>query len=190
MVTLDRVTFTYGEEKRVLRDFTLSIPEGGRVCLMGASGEGKTTVLRLVMGLEQPQSGDVSRPENTRFAAVFQEDRLLPWLTALENAALFSDTKTAQAMLETLGLGDDLHAFPAALSGGMKRRVALARALCAPFDVLVLDEPLTGLDGETKAKCLAAIDKAASGKSLLLATHDRHEAEALKAGIVELRPSK
>lgn len=190
MVTLDRVTFTYGEEKRILRDFTLSLPTGGRVCLMGASGEGKTTVLRLVMGLERPQSGAVSLPENTRFAAVFQEDRLLPWLTALENAALFSDAKIAQAMLETLGLGDDLHACLAALSGGMKRRVALARALCAPFDVLVLDEPLTGLDGETKAKCLAAIDSAASGKSLLLATHDRREAETLGAEIVELKTQK
>lgn len=187
MVTLNGVTFTYGEEKRVLRDFNLSIPEGGRVCLMGVSGEGKTTVLRLVLGLERPARGTVSLPENTRFAAVFQEDRLLPWLTALENAALFSGAETAQAMLEALGLGDDLHTRPAALSGGMKRRVALARALCAPFDVLVLDEPLTGLDGETKARCLAAIDRAAQGKTLLLATHDKGEAAALDAEILELK---
>lgn len=183
MLRLENITFAYGTEKHILRDFSLTIPDGGRVCLMGASGEGKTTILRLLLGVERPRCGVVSVPEGTRFSAVFQEDRLLPWKTALENAALFSDTAAARTMLERLGLGDSLAVYPAALSGGMKRRVALARALCHPFDVLVLDEPLTGLDGETKVHCLDAIDAAVKRKTLVLATHDATEAAALKASI-------
>lgn len=181
MIRLEDVTFSYGREAPVLEQLTLHIPAGGRLCLMGASGAGKTTVLRLVLGLEAPQAGRVTLPEGARLSAVFQEDRLLPWKTALENAALFSDTAAARTMLERLGLGDSLAVYPAALSGGMKRRVALARALCHPFDVLVLDEPLTGLDGETRAQCLAVIDEAAAGHTLLLATHDEAEAAALHA---------
>lgn len=186
MLQLENVTFAYGAEKHILRDFSLTVPNGGRVCLMGASGEGKTTILRLLLGLERPCCGAVSVPEGTRFSAVFQEDRLLPWKTALENAALFSDAQKAAAMLTALGLGDSLHQRPDALSGGMKRRVALARALCHPFDVLVLDEPLTGLDGETKARCLAAIDAAVEGRTLLLATHDQSEAETLYAAVYRI----
>lgn len=186
MLRLENVTFAYGAEKHILRDFSLTIPDGGRVCLMGASGEGKTTILRLLLGLERPRCGVVSVPEGTRFSAVFQEDRLLPWKTALENAALFSDRETAAAMLTALGLGDSLHQYPDALSGGMKRRVALTRALCHPFDVLVLDEPLTGLDGETKTRCLAAIDGAVEGRTLLLATHDQSEAEKLHATVYRI----
>lgn len=186
MLRLENVTFAYGAEGHILRDFSLMIPDGGRVCLMGASGEGKTTVLRLLLGLEKPTAGVVFRPENARISAVFQEDRLLPWKTALENVALFSDTAAAAAMLTALGLGESLCRRPDALSGGMKRRVALARALCHPFDVLVLDEPLTGLDGETKARCLSAIDRVVAGKTLLLATHDRSEAEALHAAVYQI----
>lgn len=79
MIRFDHVTFGYEAERPVLRELSLEIPEGGRVCLTGASGQGKTTALRLLLGLEQPQSGRVIRPEGTRFSVVFQEDRLLPW---------------------------------------------------------------------------------------------------------------
>ena len=81
MIRFDHVTFGYEAERPVLRELSLEIPEGGRVCLTGASGQGKTTALRLLLGLEQPQSGTVIRPEGTRFSVVFQEDRLLPWKT-------------------------------------------------------------------------------------------------------------
>ena len=158
MIRFDHVTFGYEAERPVLRELSLEIPEGGRVCLTGASGQGKTTALRLLLELEQPQSGTVIRPEGTRFSVVFQEDRLLPWKTALENAAL---------------------------SGGMKRRAALARALAHPFDVLVLDEALTGLDDAAKACCLAAIDRAVGPhKTLVMACHDPAEAAALAARTV------
>ena len=154
MIRLDHVTFGYGPQKEVLRDISLEIPEGGRLCLTGPSGEGKTTVLRLLLGLEKPRRGTVSVPEGTAFSAVFQSD--------------------------------SLDAMPDTLSGGMKRRVALARALAHPFDVLVLDEALTGLDGGTKTQCLAAIDQAVGRRTLVMATHDESEAAALGAEIHQI----
>lgn len=186
MIRFEHVTFGYALQRPVLRDFSMTVPEGGRVCLTGPSGEGKTTALRLLLGLEKPRKGTVSVPEGVRFSAVFQENRLLPWKTVLENAALFSDEESARRILSTLGLGDSLDALPEALSGGMKRRAALGRALAHPFDVLVLDEALTGLDGETKRRCLVAIDEAVGRRTLVLATHDAGEARALGAETVTL----
>ena len=186
MIRFEHVTFGYALQRPVLRDFSMTVPKGGRVCLTGLSGEGKTTALRLLLGLEKPRKGTVSVPEGVRFSAVFQENRLLPWKTVLENAALFSDEESARRILTTLGLGDNLDALPETLSGGMKRRAALGRALAHPFDVLVLDEALTGLDGETKRRCLAAIDEAVGRRTLVLATHDAGEARALGAETVTL----
>lgn len=186
MIRFEHVTFGYALQRPILRDFSLTVPEGGRVCLTGPSGQGKTTALRLLLGLERPRGGIVSTPESVRFSAVFQEDRLLPWKTVLENAALFSDEESARRVLMALGLGDSLDALPEALSGGMKRRAALGRALAHPFDVLVLDEALTGLDGETKRRCLVAINEAVGRRTLVLATHDAGEARALGAETVTL----
>lgn len=181
MIRFENVTFGYTPEKPVVQHLSLAIPAGGRVCLTGVSGQGKTTALRLLMGLEQPQSGTVSVPEGIRFSAVFQEDRLLPWKTVLENTALFSEAEAARYWLAAVGLDDCLNARPEALSGGMKRRAALARALAHPFDVLVLDEPLTGLDSAAKARCLLAINEAVGARTLVMAGHGRSEADALRA---------
>ena len=187
MIRFESVTFGYGLRPPVVRELTLTVPEGGRVCLTGASGQGKTTVLRLLLGLEKPRRGTVTVPDGTRFSAVFQEDRLLPWKTALENVALFSDGDTACRLLAQLGLAQqDSALMPAALSGGMKRRVALARALAHPFDVLVLDEALTGLDSETKARCLSVIHETVGGRTLVMASHDPAEAAALRAAVYPL----
>lgn len=186
MLRLDAVTFGYRRQQPVLRGLDLTLPRGGRLCLMGPSGRGKSTVLRLLLGLERPQEGRVIVPEGTRFSAVFQEDRLLPWKTVQDNAALFGGAEEARALLTELGLGDCLDALPEALSGGMRRRAALARALVHPFDVLVLDEPFAGLDGENKARCLAAIHRVVGSRTLLLATHDAGDAAALGAEIMKV----
>lgn len=186
MIEFSHVDFGYKAGQEILRDFSLTVPDGGRICLWAPSGGGKTTVLRLLMGLEKPRKGIITGRENLRFSAVFQEDRLLPWKTVAENVALFSDDAFARDMLQRLGLGDVCDEMPAALSGGMKRRVALARALCHDFDVLVLDEPLTGLDEQTKAICLQTIDEAARGKMLVMTGHDKQDAAFLQAKMFTL----
>lgn len=181
MIRFDGVYFGYGLGKNVLQNFNLTVPNGGRIWLCSPSGGGKTTVLRLLMGLEKPRKGSITGCEGLVFSPVFQEDRLLPWKTAAENAALFADEATARTMLTRLGLGEVLDAYPSELSGGMKRRVALARALCHECDVLVLDEPLTGLDAEAKKICLQAIDEAVQNKTLVMTTHDASDAAFLGA---------
>lgn len=188
MIELQNVTFGYPLRKPIIQDFSLTVSPGEPVCLTGASGQGKTTVLRLLMGLERPRSGQVVVPQGLRTSAVFQEDRLLRGRTALENVALFSDAETAEKTLCALGLQDALHQYPRELSGGMKRRVALARALSHPFDLLVLDEAFTGLDEATRQTCLAAVAAAVTGeKYLVMATHSADEADHFGARLVAIR---
>ena len=195
MIVFENVSFGYKRGINVLSGFTLEVPDSGRVCLFGKSGCGKSTVLRLAMGLAKPGSGRITGTEGLAVSTVFQEDRLIPWKTVLENVALFADgteraaadpTDRAAYYLRALGLGDVLQSFPDELSGGMKRRVALARALAHNFDMLVLDEPFTGLDEAAKRNAIELVSRETAGKMLLLATHDLLEAEALGAEIIEL----
>ena len=183
MLEMRNVSFGYGLRDSVLREFFLTVPDGGRICLHGASGRGKTTILRLAMGLERPRRGEVHLAPGTRISAVFQEDRLLPRKTVLANVALFSNVEQARAVLCKLNMEEYLNVYPANLSGGQKRRVALARALAHPFDLLILDEALTGLDEENRQVCLAAIDEAVGDRCLLMASHDLRDAESLRAEI-------
>lgn len=145
----------------------------GITCVAAPSGTGKTTLLRLLLGLERPDAG-VIRGAGCRWAAVFQEDRLLEDLPAAGNLrfALGRIPPEAPELLARLGLewGDPRPVGE--WSGGMRRRLALARALLAPWEALALDEPFTGLDGENRSRCLALIREAAGRGPVLLATHD------------------
>lgn len=159
----------------VLKGFTGEIPLCGITVIRGASGAGKTTLFRLLLGLEQPDSGKIIGMQGRKPAVVFQEDRLLPWATALENAAIGSDETRAKNALERLGLGENLCQLPRELSGGMKRRVAIARALAYGGDILFLDEPFTGLDEDNKR--IAAQAMLEANVPILVITHDDAEAE-------------
>jgi len=163
----------YGENA-VLDDISFTA-RVGVTRLLGPSGIGKTTLLRVLLGLETPDSGTVNG-DKFRWTAVFQENRLLEGLDAEENLRFVLganyNAAAAQALLEELGLGDVGKKKVRDYSGGMQRRLALARALLAPSDALALDEPFTGLDSENREAALRAILRAAETKIVLLSTHE------------------
>lgn len=171
----------------VLERFSLSLPDRGRYVLLGPSGCGKTTLLRAVAGLEQPDGGSVILPKEARLSYVFQEDRLVPSLTARDNIALAlrygekANGLLADQWLGRLGLSGQGGKYPSQLSGGMKRRVAIARALAYGGDVLLLDEPFRGLDVELKGQVQEIVlgGRDAGRRLNLLVTHDVEEALAL-----------
>jgi ATPase subunit of ABC transporter with duplicated ATPase domains len=158
----------------VLEDFSLELPPAGLVCLAGPSGCGKTSLLFVLAGLRRPSSGLIHGLELQRISLLFQEDRLLPWLTAAENVALVLPSgraEEARPWLEMVELTAEAEQLPRDLSGGMRRRVALARALAYVGDILLLDEPTNGLDVNTLRALEDAIDSFA-GVSLVI-SHDR-----------------
>ncbi len=184
MIGMTHIGFSYGD-RPILTDFSLTLPQKGVLCLTGSSGCGKTTAARLLLGLERPQSGTLTGDRSAP-AAVFQEDRLLPWRTALENVALVSPKK-AEALLSAVGLPSEaFQKHPAELSGGMRRRVAIARALAADSRFLVLDEPFTGLDGDSRAAIAALIREYAATRPVLLITHQPEEIDLLGADVIKM----
>lgn len=183
-ITLEKVRKAYGE-KQVLTDVNLQLPDSGCVCFFGPSGCGKTTTLRIICGLEKADGGSVKVPAGTRFSCHFQEDRLLPWYTVEENLALVMPKEQVQRWLDRIGLPEAGQLYPDELSGGMRRRVSLARALGHESDVLVLDEPLRELDEATAASMLTLVQESIGKRLLLLVTHDRTQAEKLGCQIIE-----
>lgn len=182
MIEMKSVSLSYGNQP-VLKAQDLSLSKGEHIALMGPSGCGKTSMLRLAAKLTAPTKGSLCIHAR-RIAFLFQEPRLLPWLTAEENVnAVLSDRPAtlpeARKWLEAVGLTDTGTKYPHELSGGMQQRVSLARALAYDGDLLLLDEPLKGLDTGTKTEMLRLIQQHSVGKTLLLATHDREEAAAL-----------
>lgn len=161
------------------------------VVLWAPSGWGKTTLLRILMGLDTPTAGRVQGVG--RAAAVFQEDRLCPQLTALQNVTLVlpGSEKQYKEQIESdfqqFGMDTAALALPAArLSGGQKRRTALLRALWAPSDTLLLDEPFTGMDPDTLAAAAALLRTRCGTEPVLLATHDREAIRLLGWPVIEL----
>ena len=172
MTELRNVTKAFGD-KTVFLDFSYAFAPDRAYALVGPSGVGKTTLLRLIAGLETPDRGVVLRPAGLRVRMVFQEDRLLPQLSVLRNVMLESGAEqTARELLRALELEDEAGALPKDLSGGMRRRTALARALCAQPDLLLLDEPFNGLDRSLREKTAALVFERMRGRCVICATHD------------------
>ena len=188
MLTIEHLTKQFGE-KTLFRDLCLTVD--GPAVLWAPSGWGKTTLLRILMGLDTPTAGRVRGVG--RAAAVFQEDRLCPQLTALQNVTLVLPGSEKQykekikADFQQLGMDAAALALPAArLSGGQKRRTALLRALWAPSDTLLLDEPFTGMDPDTLAAAAALLRTRCGEKPVLLATHDREAIRLLGWPVIGL----
>ncbi|MBQ9692630.1 MAG: ATP-binding cassette domain-containing protein [Clostridia bacterium] len=175
-IKIENLSKSYGE-KKVLKNLSLFIPYGSVAAVTGGSGCGKTTLLRLICGLEKADGGSITGVNKKDISALFQEDRLFPWMTALENVeAVIKGKKEkplAAQILSDLGLGDkkDISAFPAELSGGMMRRVAIARALAYKSKVLILDEALRGLDEKNFQNAADVIGRYRDGRTVISVTH-------------------
>ncbi len=178
------------DDNQVLKGVNLTLEDNSIYCLMGASGMGKTTLLRILMGHEQADRGTITGIDRNSISSMFQEDRLIPTLSAVENVAIVSrgkaDKKEIRDNLSTILPPDCLDNPIVSLSGGMKRRVALARALEYPGKLIILDEPFTGLDAETKLNIIDYILKMRNNRILLIATHGIDDARLLGAEVIQL----
>lgn len=168
--------------KMVLDHVSLTLESGGTACLMAPSGRGKTTLLRCIAGLEAPDSGQITDlPE--RIAYVFQEDRLCDGFSAVDNIRLVTGKALGEGEirrhLEELGLAGSLDQPVRELSGGMRRRVVISRAVCFGADLLLLDEPFKGLDDEARQQTADYILRHRGAAAILCVTHGREDAAAL-----------
>ena len=187
MIKLTNITRRF-DGKTVLSNLSFTFPDKGVFALMGPSGSGKTTLLRLLAGLDHPDGGYI-QSTHKKVAMAFQEHRLLPWLNCLDNLKLVLPKENissdlAMQWLCSLELADVATLFPKALSGGMKQRVSLARALCYDGDLLLLDEPFSALDKELKARIAPLIKRVAEERLTILVTHDPADAALLGATVL------
>jgi len=184
---LDLESRSFGP-RQVLGRLALSVARGERLAILGPSGIGKSTLLRILSGLDRDYRG--RREGQETLAMVFQEPVLLPWRDAVANIAIPAGCAAAQARdwLARVGLAGHEAKFPRQLSLGQQRRLALARAFAVAPDILLMDEPFTSLDAETGARMLALTDAllSGSGAGLVLVTHDPAEAAALGARALHL----
>ena len=200
--TLEHVSKSYisddGTQKKVLEDLSLEFTQG-ITALLGPSGEGKTTIARLIMGLERPDEGTVSVEPSADPDVLFQEDRLLPWLTMEENMMLAfireaakDPERAVKEMAEKLEIADSLQKMPDELSGGMAHRTALGRALLGGSRLLILDEPFRGLNEDLKGRILKNIDhdmrtgRGEQARTVILITHEEKLAEMIADSTVRI----
>ena len=177
MIELRDLTVAF-DRKIVFDHQNFTLPDTGLVLIKGESGVGKTTLLRVMAGLIKPQTGTVTGLTHRKISFVFQEPRLLEHKSALQNVALVSDESTATALLDRLHLTEVLHQKARSLSGGQQQRVSLARAFAFSDDVVLLDEPFTGLDPDNKARAVALLRTA---KLAVVISHDPSDEELLHA---------
>ena len=182
MIRLSHVSVSY-PDKEVLKDLSLVFPDTGAIALMAPSGYGKTTLLCVLAGLKKIGAGEITGLENKKISFLFQEDRLLPWFDSQKNIELASDSEKAKYWLDQMEIPDG-HKMPREMSGGMQRRVALARAMAFGGDILLLDEPFKGLDEALRERIAGRIK--GIFPLTVLSVHDAKEAELMGAQIVRL----
>lgn len=180
----------------VIKDFSLEVKDGEVVCLLGPSGCGKSTLLKILSGLDIAFDGQLDGFENKRISYVFQESRLLPWLTVKDNLAYVLEGHMPESelddhidtFLEKVDLLEFKNSYPNTLSGGMKQRVSLARAFSMPHDILLLDEPFQGLNLELKDQLMTLLESLIEQdkKTVIMVTHDLNEAYRLGDKVVKL----
>ena len=175
-IDLDNITKCYGDLK-VLDSFKLEIENDHSYAIIGASGCGKTTLVRILLGLEEPTSGKVHLMGDYKYpylnaGVVFQENRLCEDFTAIENVVMVNKKNSAKVTEFTIGTPVAIRKPVRELSGGMKRRVAIVRACSISSDMLIMDEPFTGLDEENRQRAIDYIREKQGSNPLLITAHD------------------
>lgn len=183
-ISVKKLTKKY--DSPVLEDFSFDFPKKGVVCLLGKSGCGKTTLINCIAGIEKYDSGEVCGVCE-KISFVFQEDRLLPWISAKRNVLAVNENESlCDEIFEKMGLSEHKDKLPEELSGGMRQRVSIARAISYGGDVIFLDEPFKGIDVKTKTAVIEAVKELVEGKLCIFITHDISEAKLLSDFIVIL----
>lgn len=181
MISVHDLSLSFGE-KAVLAHFSLEFPAVPLLGLTGPSGCGKTTLLRVLAGLEQPQHGTVNGIVPKRTAFLFQENRLLPWRTVGQHITDILPCERHHELAHWLAFAElegEENTMPSELSGGMARRLALARCAALDSDILLLDEPFTGIDAERRTRLLSRLRELS--KPILLVSHEREVLDACDA---------
>ncbi len=173
------------EDKIIFENYTNELNVDNILIVKGKSGLGKTTLLRIIAGLDKDYTGKILM-DNCNVSFMFQEDRLIPFISVIKNLTTVSTKETALHYLKLLGLENEQNNAPSSLSGGMKRRVALARALCFDSQLVILDEPFKGLDDKLKNNVCEIIKKESQSRCFLVVSHDSEDVELLNAKILEL----
>ena len=182
MIKFENVSKSYGG-KLIFDSLNLTLAPGSRTAIMGPSGCGKTTALMMLSGLEAQNGGKITGLENKRVSMVFQDDRLCENLSLYANVKIVCPQSTKKSDITeaagALGLSDSINKAASKLSGGMRRRAAILRAMLADFDILLLDEPFNGLDPDSKRQTAEFIKGRLDNRTLLLVTHNPDDAELL-----------
>jgi NitT/TauT family transport system ATP-binding protein len=188
-IVINKISKRFGD-KQVIEDFSEVIREKAITCIMGPSGCGKTTILYMLMGLMVPDIGTITGVPDTK-SAVFQEDRLCETLNAVANVKMVCrkevTRKTIEEHLSEIGLQGSLLLPVSQLSGGMRRRVAVVRAMLAESDILFMDEPFKGLDAEMKREVIRFVKKHMDDRTVVLVTHDEEEAREMGGYMIRMK---
>ena len=206
ILKIDRLCKNYHSKDGVviaLDDITLDIRNGEYIAIVGPSGCGKSTLLNIIGGIDKKSSGKIIMDEDIRIGYMLQNDCLFPWLNILDNCLIGLKIRNdlndeninyVKELLNTYGLGDFMYNYPSSLSGGMKQRVALIRTLALKPDILLLDEPFSALDYQTRLAVSDDVYKIIrdNGKTVIMITHDIAEAISMADRVVVLtnRPAK
>jgi NitT/TauT family transport system ATP-binding protein len=189
-IKVNNITKIYNNEF-VLKEYSWVFHKGSISCIMGKSGVGKTTLLRIMMGLEKPDSGTVN--QNGRISPVFQEDRLLDNISPVGNVKLVLSRNVSSEQIEQelccVLPQECLHKRTKELSGGMRRRVSIVRAMMQQSDAVFMDEPFTGLDLDTRRVVINYIRTHRQGRTMVVVTHDEQDVKELGADICVLTSS-
>lgn len=179
------------KDKLVFKDLNLTFEVGKITCIMGRSGCGKTTLLNILLNLIKADEGQIKGLEGKLFSAVFQENRLCENFSVIDNIALIMKNLVSRERityaLNEVGLFQEGEKRVSTLSGGMKRRVAIVRAIMARSDVVIMDEPFKGLDEKTRGLVINYIKSNTKGKTVIITTHNLEEIKLLEANLVEMK---